>query len=333
MERLFNRIWYRRNHPLSLLLAPLGWLYGAAMLARRAAYRLSILPSRRFELPVIVVGNLTVGGTGKTPLVVWLARLLRAAGYRPAIVCNGYGGEAAQWPQQVRTDSDPVVVGEESVLLARHSQCPVAAGSDRIAAIDALRQHAECDVILCDDGLQHLRLQRDIEVAVVDGVRRHGNGRCLPAGPLREPASRMSSVDIVVANEGAARGEFEMKLKPGQLTSVKLPREEYGLENLRGATVHAVCGIGNPGSFFSLIERHGASVIAHEFPDHYRFRQSDICFDDELPVLMTEKDAIKCERFATELHWYVAVEAQPHRLLRERILTLLRKVNDGHQTT
>ena len=330
LERLFNRIWYRRNHPLSLLLAPLGWLFRLIVWLRRVAYQLGVLPATQFDLPVIVVGNISVGGTGKTPLVAWLARKLQDVGFAPAIVCHGYGGCATDWPQQVRADSDPVVVGEESVLLARHSDCAVAAGPDRVSVIEALLAHSHCDVILCDDGLQHLRLRRDIEIAVIDGVRRHGNGRCLPAGPLRESVSRLQTVDLVVANEGAARGEFEMKFKPGCLISVKSPREDHDLVNLRGARVHAVCGIGNPARFFAMLENQGAKVIAHEFPDHHHFTLSDVSFDDELPILMTEKDAIKCERFATDAHWYVAMDVEPHHLLFERILSMLRKVNHGH---
>ena len=330
LERLFNRIWYRRNHPLSLLLAPLGWLFRLIVWLRRMAYQLRVLPATQFDLPVIVVGNISVGGTGKTPLVAWLARKLQDVGFAPAIVCHGYGGCATDWPQQVRPDSDPVVVGEESVLLARHSGCAVAAGRDRVSVIEALLEHGHCDVILCDDGLQHLRLRRDIEIAVIDGVRRHGNGRCLPAGPLRESVSRLQTVDVVVANEGAARGEFEMKFKPSCLTSVKLPREDHDLDNLQGARVHAVCGIGNPARFFAMLEKQGAKVIAHEFPDHHHFTLSDISFDDKLPVLMTEKDAIKCERFATDAHWYVEMDVEPHHLLFERILSMLRKVNHGH---
>jgi tetraacyldisaccharide 4'-kinase len=333
LARLFNRIWYRRNHPLSLLLAPLGWLFRLVVWFRRKAYRARLLPSKRFDLPVIVIGNITVGGTGKTPLTVWLAQSLLDAGFQPAIVSHGFGGKANDWPQQVRADSDPVVVGDESVLLARRTGCAVAAGRDRVAVVDALLAHVECDVILCDDGLQHLRLQRDIEIAVVDGVRRHGNGRCLPAGPLREPVSRLRHVDLIVANEGASRGEFEIKLKPNCLTSVALPREQHGLENLRGTRVHAVCGIGNPGRFFAMLERQGAVVIAHEFPDHHQFVAADVCFDDELPVLMTEKDAIKCERFANDLHWYIAMDVEPHHLIFERILSLLKKVDHGPKTT
>ena len=333
MERLANRVWYRHNHPVSLLLAPLGWVYGVAMRLRSAAYQAGLLHSRRFQVPVVVVGNVSIGGTGKTPLVSWLAQMLRKHGYKPAIVCHGYGGKATVWPQQVRADSDPVAVGEESVLLARHADCPVAAGRDRTAVIEALLAHADCDIVICDDGLQHLRLQRDLEIAVVDGVRRHGNGRCLPAGPLRESVDRLQSVDIVVANDGAARGEFEIKLKPGALTSVRSARETYALDNLGGARVHAVCGIGNPTRFFDLLERRGAVVIPHVFPDHHVYSATDIQFDDELPVLMTEKDAIKCERFATDRHWFVPVSVEPHHLLGERILTLLNKVPDGQQAS
>ncbi len=330
LARLMNRIWYRRNHPVSLLLAPFGWLYCLVMKGRRIAYQLRLRRSVRLDVPVVVVGNVVAGGTGKTPLVAWLAQFLKSNGFKPAIVCHGYGGIARDWPQQVRTDSDPIVVGDESVLLARRSGCPVAAGRDRVATASALLAHVECDVLICDDGLQHLRLQRDLEIVVIDGVRRHGNGRCLPAGPLREGLSRLASVDLVVANDGAARGEYEMKLKTGPITSLSDSSEHYTLDNLKGTAVHALCGIGHPERFFKLLETNGAIVNRHAFPDHHAFTAADISFDaDDLPVLMTEKDAIKCARFASDRHWFIPVEANPHHLFADRVLKLLKKRDHG----
>ena len=329
IHRYVNKVWYRRNHPLSLLLAPVGWLFTLAVLTRRFSYATGLLRPTRLPCPVIVVGNISVGGTGKTPLVAWLARLLRDEGHRPGLVCRGYGGAAKEWPQQVRPDSDAVVVGDESVLLAKLSGCPVAAGPDRVAAGEALLEHAGCNLVISDDGLQHLRLGRDIEIAVVDGVRRHGNGRCLPAGPLREPVSRLDSVDVVVANDGAKRGEFEVKMSPACLRNLHDERLEQELKNLRGTRVHAVCGIGNPARFFRMVESFGIDVVSHEFPDHYRFHSDDIRFDDELPVLMTEKDAVKCRRFAEPRHWYLPMVVHPHHLLDDRVLALLRGLQNG----
>lgn len=332
LGQYFNKVWYRRNHPLSLLLAPVGWLYCCAAMVRRYAYKVGLGTVNRFEVPVIVVGNISVGGTGKTPLVAWLGRFLTSQGVRPAIICRGYGGTAKTWPQQVRVDSDPVVVGEESVLLARRSGCPVTAGPDRAAAVRALLEHTDCNLIISDDGLQHFRLARDLEIAVVDGVRRHGNGRCLPAGPLRERISTLSQFDILVTTEGAKRGEFELRLVPSALRRVLEDREQRSLNDFKGSSVHAVCGIGHPARFFRLVESHGIMVIRHEFADHHPFEPDEIRFDDGLPVLMTEKDAIKCRRFAGPEHWYVPVDAQPHRLFGDRVLTLLKGLPDGQET-
>ena len=329
IHQYFNQVWYRRNHPMSLLFAPVGWLFTVVVWVRRLSYATGLLRSTKLACPVVVVGNITVGGTGKTPLAAWLARMLRDEGRKPGLVCRGYGGVAKVWPQQVRPDSDPIVVGEESVLLARLSGCPVVAGPNRVVSAQALLDHTECDIVISDDGLQHLRLARDIEIAVVDGVRRHGNGRCLPAGPLREPVSRLDSVDVIVANDGAKRGEFEVKMLPTCLRNLRDDDMEQDLHTLKGTKVHAICGIGNPPRFFRIIESFGIEVFPHEFPDHYHFSSNDIQFDDGLPVLMTEKDAVKCRRFAEPRHWYLPMVVHPHHLLDDRVLTLLEGLRNG----
>ena len=258
---------------------------------------------------MIVVGNISVGGTGKTPLVIWLSRYL-GRDFRPGVVCRGYGGRSRTWPQKVRADSDPATVGDEAVLLATRCGCPVAAGPDRAASAKALIEHEGCNLILSDDGLQHLSLARDIEIAVVDGARRHGNGRCLPAGPLREPPSRLKSVDIVVTNGEAARGEFRMRVSPWKainLAGQEAPRE---LGDFTRTPVHALCAIGNPARFFDMLRAARLEIVPHVFPDHYLFERGDIAFGDGLPVLMTEKDAVKCRRIASGEHWYVPVRAE-----------------------
>ena len=243
--RFDDLLWYGRPG-WGVLLAPLGLLWAQVARLRRAAYRFGVLPSRRFPVPVIVVGNISVGGTGKTPLTVWLAGFLQSKGFHPAIVCSGYGGQARTWPQQVRADSDPAMVGDEAVLIARHTGCPVGAGPDRVAVVEALMKHADSDVLICDDGLQHLALARDIEIVVVDGGRRHGNCLCLPAGPLREPVSRLKSADFVVVNGVPRSGELAMDLRPGELRQVTDSAKRCSPHALRGQPVHAVCGIGNP---------------------------------------------------------------------------------------
>jgi tetraacyldisaccharide 4'-kinase len=317
-----DSLWYR-NSPLSIALAPLGWVYAAGAWLRRASYRTGILPIGHVGAPVIVVGNISVGGTGKTPLVIWIARFLTSQGLRPGIVSRGYRGRADKWPQQVRADSDPVMVGDEPVLLAQATGCPVVADPRRLRAARSLLTHAECDLIISDDGLQHLALGRDVEIAVVDGVRRHGNRRCLPAGPLREPVSRLSSVDLVVANGGGLAGEYPMALTLGDAVNLAQPTLSRPLVTFEGRRVHAVCGIGVPERFFASLERAGVTPIRHPFPDHHGFAAAEIEFGDEVPVLMTEKDAVKCRRFADSRHWSVAVRAELPEAFGQRLMTLL----------
>jgi tetraacyldisaccharide 4'-kinase len=322
MGRTLDAIWYKK-HPVSLCLAPLGWLFCFAVLVRRFAYRATLRPIRWFPIPVIVVGNITVGGTGKTPLVVWLARFLKAHGYRPGIVCRGYRGKASRWPQQVRSDADPTTVGDEAVVLARGAGCPVAADPKRIEAVEALIRYSNCNIVISDDGMQHLALGRQIEIAVVDGIRRNGNGRCLPAGPLREPAGRLQQVDLIVTNGLARRGEYPMTLISRPARSVRDERQERPLASFRETPVHAVAGLGHPERFFEALRRAGVDVIPHAFVDHHEYRRNDIAFNDRFPVIMTEKDAVKCHAFAEPRHWYIPVEAKPHPLLEDRVLQLL----------
>lgn len=276
-------------------------------------------------VPVIIVGNISVGGTGKTPLVTWLIDVLRKNGYTPGIVSRGYGGQATHWPQQVRMDSDARTVGDEAILLSRRCACPMAVGPDRATAADALLAHTDCDIIVADDGLQHYALGRDVEIAVVDGVRRFGNQHCLPAGPLREPLGRMDSVDIVVTNGVPGVREYRMDLIPGSLRHLKFTDKRKSLESFAGKTVHAIAGIGNPDRFFQQLEAQGITVIEHPFPDHHPFVHDDIYFEDDLPVLMTEKDAVKCEEFAGDHHWVLPVDAKLDNRIIPLILRLIKR--------
>lgn len=318
--------WYRKTL-LTLLLLPLSWLFCAVAQARRGAYRIGWLKTQRLPVPVIIVGNISVGGTGKTPMVAWLVALLREQGYRPGIISRGYGGRATHWPQQVRADSDPQMVGDEAVLLARRCACPMAVGPDRPAVARALLEYSDCDIIISDDGMQHYRLARDVEIAVVDGVRRFGNGHCLPAGPLREPLRRLRTVDMVIANGTPGPREYAMTLQPGSLRNLQQPGLTRPLQKFTGQRVHAVAGIGHPRRFFALLRRHGLDVIEHPFADHHPFIADDLHFDDALPVLMTEKDAVKCQAFAAAHHWYLPVDAE----LDERVpQILLRLIGKNH---
>ena len=277
---------------------------------RRAGYALRLLKSTRAGVPVIAIGNLTVGGSGKTPLAIHVAELLKGKGWSPAIVSRGYGGTVAT-PRGVTLASDPAEVGDEPVLMARRSGCPVWVGPERAAVIAALRQaHPDCDVVVLDDGLQHYALRRDIEIAVVD-ARGFGNGFMLPAGPLREPRTRLWTVDAVVAHgTGRVKG-YAMRLEGDEVHRATDARERRPVKSFAGQRVHAVAGIGDPQRFFRHLEERGVQVVPHPFPDHHPFRAADLEFGDQAPVLMTEKDAVKCKRFAQPQHWILPVRALP----------------------
>lgn len=321
MKRL-DDYWYSDNS-LSRLLTPLGWLFCLLVAARRFAYRIGALKSVRLPVAVIVVGNITVGGTGKTPLVIWLAKYLSGHGYRPGIISRGYGGQSPVWPLPVEPDSDAGMVGDEPVLIAGRTGCPVVVGPDRVAAANYLLARHECDVVLSDDGMQHYRLARDIEIGVLDGERRLGNGRCLPAGPLREPRSRLSEVDFIVSSVCADGGAYAMSLR-GTVLHNLASGESRAVFEWREETVHAVAGIGNPARFFETLRQSGLKVIEHPFPDHYPLQREDLDFDDGYPVLLTEKDAVKCRSFARDNYWYLPVDAILPERLGERIRTKLR---------
>ncbi len=295
---------------VAVLLWPVSLLFGVVARVRRWLYRHGFRRSEVINVPLIVVGNISVGGAGKTPLVARLVELLREAGYHPGVISRGYGGQSEEWPRHVVADSDPHQVGDEPVLLAQRCRCPVVVGPDRVAAAQALLASYACNVILSDDGLQHYRLRRDLEIAVVDGFRRMGNGACLPAGPLREPLSRLREVDFVVGN-GAARGsEYLMCLRGDTAVNLADPYVSAALAGFRHSTIHAVAGIGDPGRFFDHLRQARLRILEHPFPDHHVFRPEDLHFPQDMPVLMTEKDAVKCRSFAPEGCWYVPVSAQ-----------------------
>jgi len=336
-DRLAAAIWYQ-GHPLSYLLLPLSWLYCGVVRLRRFSYRRGWWGGLRLPVPVILVGNLTVGGTGKTPLVLWLAEFLRRRGAHPGIVARGYGGTATDWPQLVGPDSDPFRVGDEPVLLARRSGCPVAVGPDRVAAAQRLLAAGGCDIILGDDGLQHYHLARDLEILVVDASRGFGNGRCLPAGPLREPRARARAVDLVVCNGrpcGGAPGSgpdgVVMELVPGAVTDLADPGRRCRLEEMRGREVTAVAGIGNPGRFFDLLRRHGLRLRERPYPDHYRYAREDAASWGAGPLIMTEKDAVKCAGFARADFWYLPVEARLPEAFARRLSEKLEGIVDGQE--
>ncbi|HTC17330.1 MAG TPA: tetraacyldisaccharide 4'-kinase [Steroidobacteraceae bacterium] len=314
MQQRLTQLWYRERDAPALL-QPLAALYGAVVSVRRRLYSGGWRRTGRAGRPVVVVGNLTVGGTGKTPLTLWLAQALGAHGLRVGIVARGYGSRG-RGVRRVQAQSDWREVGDEPLLLARRSGCPTVVSRDRLAAARALA--AEVDVVLADDGLQHLQLARDCEIVVVDGARGFGNQRLLPAGPLREGLARLASADAVVVN-GAARhaslaqlpaaAVFTLELQMSEARQLAAPAAHTPLAAWRGQRVHAVAGIGNPARFFAALRAHGLELIEHAFPDHHPFSPAELAFADPLPVLMTEKDAVKCTSFANARLWYVPVSA------------------------
>lgn len=327
--------WYR-GHPLLVLLWPLSALFWLVSSTRRQAYRLGLLRQERVGVPVVVVGNLNVGGSGKTPLVLWLAERMRARGYRPGIVSRGYGGHAPYYPFPVKSDSEPAQVGDEPCLLARRSGVPVVVDPKRPRGARYLVEHCGCDLVLCDDGLQHYALARDLEIVVVDGEREFGNGWLIPAGPMRETVGRLKTVDFVVSNgaSSALPTAMVMTLTPGDLRRVRDDAPGPGLNNLREHAVHAVAGIGNPGRFFASLRASGLNIVEHAFPDHHAFRVDDLQFQPTAPLLMTEKDAMKCRDLVSDEAYYLPVTAVLHHDLAAAVDERLHAsgVRDGQET-
>lgn len=325
-----DKVWYQT--PLSwaaLLLLPFSWLFGLIAALRRICYRWHLLPSYHFDRPVIVVGNITVGGSGKTPCVLALTRQLLTEGYRPGIVSRGAGGKRQTSPIIVSPETKAEIAGDEAVLMARLSQSPVVVCVDRVKAVrELLAKFPACDVVISDDGLQHYRMQRDIEIVVVDGAREFGNKQLLPAGPLREPVSRLSIVDFIVVNGGQMPDAFTMTLEPSNWAAVQNAAYTAELDMFAGKTVHAVAGIGNPERFFKTINKLQADVIAHAFPDHYQFTQSDFNFQDDLSIVMTAKDAVKCETFANDRMWYLQIFANIDHAFWRQLLDRLRSLSN-----
>lgn len=309
-SELLNRIWYG-DSPLRWGLWPISVVYLGLTRLRRTAYRLGWRPVVEAPVPVIVVGNVSVGGTGKTPFVIWLADQLKQRGRKVGIVTRGYRGKGTEWPRAVTPDSDPAEVGDEPVLLARRTGCPVVAGPDRVACVEALLRDARVDVILSDDGLQHYRLGRAFEIAVVDGVRGMGNGLCLPAGPLREPVARLQEVDATIVNGGewGHAGVFRAVAVVTRVYHLK-DGAERTLESFRKQPVHAVAGIGNPQRFFELLRDAELDVEEHPLADHAEIGLDQLTFDDPGAVLITEKDAVKCEKLKPNGVWCVVVDFQ-----------------------
>jgi len=322
------RYWYRpRLHWLMIVLLPFTFLFFLVIQSRYLFYRCGLFKTHRFPVPVVVIGNIIVGGTGKTPLVIWLAHYLQTQGHRPGIVSRGYGAKRKEKVCVVTPYSNVDEVGDEALMIARRTKCPMVVGKDRVLAAQTLLTRYDCTVVIADDGLQHYALERDIEIVVMDGERQWGNGYLLPAGPLREPLARLKKADCVVVKNGTDK--FAMHLQPQPVTHLN-GQQTTVLENFKGKTIHAVAGIGHPTSFFNILKRAGCQLIPHAFPDHHRYIATDLLFDDNHPVIMTEKDAVKCVVFAKENFWYLPVNAELSDDFKTQIMTLInrRSVNN-----
>jgi tetraacyldisaccharide 4'-kinase len=315
LYKWIHRVWYEGGEGYWLLL-PLSGLYWVIIKIRAVLYMCGVLKSTGVGVPVIVVGNITAGGTGKTPTTIWLARALRERGFKPGIVSRGYGGSKSSSPMRVDAASDPKIVGDEPVLLAKRSSCPVAVDSDRVRAADMLVEDG-VDLIIADDGLQHCRLERSYEICVIDGTRWLGNRLVLPAGPLRETASRLDDVDQILVN-GRLRSESETAIEQNAIEFSLVAREisrlngslSRPIERFSDATVHAIAAIGNPQRFFDLLRAHGMQVIEHAYPDHAPIDISSLNFADDFDILMTEKDAVKLSTKPGDKFWYVPVDLE-----------------------
>lgn len=310
-----HRVWYEGGSGYWLLL-PLSGLFWLLINVRRYLYQFGLFRTENAGVPVIVVGNLTTGGTGKTPTAIFLARALAERGFSPGIVSRGYGGSKSSSPMRVDSASDPVIVGDEPVLLARRAGCPVAVDSNRVRAAKMLVEDG-VDLILTDDGLQHLRLARNYEICVIDGTRWLGNRFVLPAGPLRENPSRLDRVDQVLVN-GRLRQDRKTANEQNAIEFDLIAREVCRLngslsrpiERFSGKTVHGIAAIGNPVRFFDMLRAHGLQVIEHAFPDHAVIDSAQLKFADDFDILMTEKDAVKFGTHVSDRLWYVPVDLE-----------------------
>ena len=314
---------------VSLLLLPLSAVFLLISFIRKTLYEFNFLKSFKLKIPVIVVGNITSGGTGKTPLIIYLANELKKNGYRPGIISRGYGSKS-EGVMEVSQKSDLADVGDEPMLIQKHTHLPVFVSKDRVLAAKALvKKYAKTDVILSDDGIQHYRLRRDLEVLVIDGTRKFGNGYLLPAGPLREFRSKLKTVDAIVCNhKKVIDGSYLMKYKGHFLINLKTNKKIH-LNSLSLKNIHAIAGIGNPNRFFDYLKTFNIVFNSSTFQDHYKFSKKDFRDMNDKNIIMTEKDAVKCQQFSRNNFWYLPVIAEVDSKFTDVILKKLRYINHG----
>ncbi len=291
------------------LLLPFSAVFFILSQLRVWCYKVGILKTRQAEVPVIVVGNITVGGSGKTPIVIALCRYFESQGKSIGVISRGFGGSYIQDTLEVTPLTDSRECGDEPALITQQTNAKVVVAKRRNKAIGHLTANHQVDIIISDDGLQHYAMGRDIEIVVIDGIRRFGNGLLLPSGPLREPLKRLKSVDIIVNNGSIVEGEISSQLIPKCFVNL-LTNETKELDYFKGTQCYAVSGIGNPKSFDALLESQGINLISKPFPDHHPFVAQNLVFDQDYPILMTAKDCVKCKHFATDQMWYLSVSAE-----------------------
>jgi len=330
--KLLANFWYRSDLTASIVcrsLLPLSWLFCAISYLRRKSYSLNIKKSYAANVPLVVVGNIVAGGSGKTPLLIALCEYIKEQGFKPGVVSRGYGGAVSGVKQVENTDAAELV-GDEPLMICLRTESPVVIGADRVAAVNYLLKNNQCDIVLSDDGLQHYRMRRNLEIAVVDAERGLGNGFCLPAGPLRERASRLTEVDLLVYN-GLSEASCSYTLEGAEAYALNSD-DSVALSSFSGKTVHVVAGIGNPSRFFSQMRSSNINVVEHAFSDHHIYRQADFSKWQNDLILMTEKDAVKCQGFQLSNAWVVPVNAIFSNVLKSKLehelLPLLNKDRD-----
>lgn len=334
MKLFFQKIYYQRFSWLAWLLWPLAWIYLVVITLRKKCYQAHLLKSTQFQVPVIIVGNITLGGTGKTPLVIAIVHWLQAQGFHPGIISRGYGGKAVGFPKQVGLNDLTEEVGDEPFLLARNSNCPVVIDPKRPRGVEYLLQtFPNVDVVVSDDGLQHYALARQIEIALIDGQAQFGNGFLFPAGPLRELRSRLKQVDFVLINQGKEPfdcGSITYKMSIEATALVHLSSgKEYSIDEFKDQPVHGVCAIGNPTRFFDTLQPLVGSFSTTVFSDHYIFREKDLAFNDDYPIIMTEKDAVKCNLFKNPKLYYLKIAALIEHEFKTQLLTKLASISSA----
>ena len=313
-QEVIQSAWRHKNALYYLVLKPLSWLFALVTSVRRFAYKEGFFKSYALPVPVIVVGNINVGGSGKTPVVMWLVAQLTKNGYSPAVISRGYGGSVKE-PASVNASTPASLVGDEPVLIKNRCNCPVWVGVNRVEVATALLQaHPECNVIISDDGLQHYRLKRDVEIAVVDAEYHEENARLLPAGQLREPLKRLNSVDAIVCNglkseQQSDEAFYQMQLVGDKFYNLADVETHAVAADFNRKTIKAMAGIGKPERFFEHLRQLGLTFVSVSFDDHYAFSAQDLAKIDCDTLIMTEKDAVKCKPFAQPHHWVLPVTA------------------------